>query len=55
MRFKIGFHPTKNPHYITDVHATLLHQFGLDLHSMDMPCHKFLEKDFGQPIQNIID
>jgi hypothetical protein len=50
----IGFHPTENPHYVTDVHATLLHQLGLDPHSMEVPGHKRLEKDFGHPIQNII-
>jgi len=50
----IGFHPTENPHYVTDVHATILHQLGLDPHSMEVPGHKRLEKDFGHPIQNII-
>ena len=50
----IGFHPTEDPHYVTDVHATLLHQLGLDPHAMEVPGHKRLEKDFGHPIQEII-
>ena len=50
----IGFHPTEDPHYVTDVHATLLHQLGLDPHAMEVPGHKRLEKDFGHPIQDII-
>ena len=50
----IGFHPTEDPHYVTDVHATLLHQLGLDPHAMEVPGHKRLEKDFGHPIQGII-
>jgi hypothetical protein len=50
----IGFHPTEDPHYVTDVHATLLHQLGLDPHAMEVPGHKRLEQDFGHPIQGII-
>jgi hypothetical protein len=50
----IGFHPTEDPHYVTDVHATLLRQLGLDPHAMEVPGHKRLEKDFGHPIQEII-
>ena len=27
---ELGFHAVENRHYVTDVHATLLHQLGLD-------------------------
>ena len=27
---EIGFHTEEHPHYVTDVHATLLHQLGLE-------------------------
>ena len=27
---EIGFHAVENPHYVTDIHATILHQLGLD-------------------------
>jgi uncharacterized protein (DUF1501 family) len=50
----IGFHPTEDPHYVTDAHATILHQLGLDPHAMEIPGHKRLEQDFGKPIRNII-
>ena len=50
----IGFHPTEDPHYVTDIHATLLHQPGLNPHAMEVPGHKRLEQDFGNPIREII-
>ena len=27
---EIGFHTVENPHYVTDIHATILHQLGID-------------------------
>jgi hypothetical protein len=41
-------------HYVTDVHATILHQLGLDSHKLEVPGHKRLEVDFGKPIKAII-
>ena len=51
---EIGFHTTENPHYVTDVHATLLHQLGLNSHRMTVPGHQRLEKDFGHVIREIL-
>jgi hypothetical protein len=51
---EIGFHATENPHYVTDVHATLLNQLGLLSHRMQVPGHKRLEQDFGQVIDEIL-
>lgn len=51
---EIGFHAVENPHYVTDVHATLLRQLGLESHRMEVPGHKRLERDFGEPIHEII-
>ena len=51
---EIGFHAVESPHYVTDVHATLLHQLGLHSHRMHVPGHKRLEMDFGQVIQEIV-
>lgn len=51
---EIGFHAVENPHYVTDVHATILRQLGLDSHRMEIPGHKRLEQDFGHPIEAII-
>jgi hypothetical protein len=41
-------------HYVTDVHATVLHQLGLDAHRLEVPGRKRLEKDFGEPITDIL-
>lgn len=51
---EIGFHAVEQPHYVTDVHATLLHQLGLHSHRMEVPGHKRLEQDFGHVIKEIL-
>ena len=51
---EIGFHAVENPHYVTDVHATLLTQLGLHPDRMFVAGHKRLERDFGHPIREII-
>lgn len=51
---EIGFHATENPHYVTDVHATILHQLGLHSHRLNVAGHKRLERDYGQVINEII-
>lgn len=50
----LGFHPVENPHYVTDIHATVLHQLGLDPHKLEIPGQKRLEIDYGSPIKEII-
>lgn len=51
---EIGFHAVEHRHYVTDIHATLLHQLGLDPRRLEVPGHKRLDIDFGQPIHEII-
>jgi hypothetical protein len=51
---EIGFHAVENRHYVTDLHATLLHQLGLNHHQLEFPGQKRLEIDFGTPIRQII-
>ncbi|MEZ6128853.1 MAG: DUF1501 domain-containing protein [Planctomycetaceae bacterium] len=51
---EIGFHAVENPHYVTDVHATILKQLGLNNHRMEVPGHKRLEQDYGTAIEEII-
>ena len=51
---EIGFHAVEDRHYVTDLHATLLHQLGLDHRSLEIPGHKRLEIDFGSPISAIL-
>jgi len=50
----IGFHANQDRHYVTDVHATILHQLGLDPRKLVVPGRKRLEIDFGRPIDAII-
>ena len=51
---ELGFHAVEHRHYVTDIHATLLHQLGLDPRALEVPGHKRLEIDFGSPIREII-
>ena len=39
---------------MTDIHATLLHQLGLEAEYMEVPGHKRLEADFGHVIKDVI-
>jgi hypothetical protein len=51
---EIGFHAVEQPHYVTDVHATLLHLLGLDPRKLELPTHKRLEIDYGNVIREIL-
>ncbi|HYG78208.1 MAG TPA: DUF1501 domain-containing protein [Planctomycetota bacterium] len=51
---ELGFHAVENRHYVTDVHATILHQLGLDPRRLVVPGRQRLEIDFGKPIKEII-
>ncbi len=51
---ELGFHAVEDRHYVTDVHATVLHQLGLDPRKLAVPGRKRLEKDYGEPIHQII-
>ena len=50
----IGFHAVEHRHYVTDVHATILKQLGLDSRKLEVPGRKRLEIDHGHPIEEII-
>jgi hypothetical protein len=51
---EIGFHAVERRHYVTDLHATVLHQLGLDPRRLEVPGRKRLEIDFGTPIKEIL-
>ncbi len=51
---EIGFHAVQDRHYVTDIHATILHQLGLDSRRLEIPGRKRLEIDHGRPIREII-
>ena len=51
---EIGFHAVENRHYVTDIHATILKQLGLDSRRLEVPGRKRLDIDHGQAIEEII-
>jgi hypothetical protein len=50
----IGFHAEEHRHYVTDVHATILHLLGLDSRRLEIPGRKRLDIDHGRPIREIL-
>lgn len=50
---ELGFHAVENPHYVTDIHATVLDRLGIDSRRLDVPGRKRLEIDYGAPIREI--
>ena len=51
---ELGFHAVEDRHYVTDLHATVLHQLGLNHRRMEIPGRKRLDIDFGEPIKQIL-
>jgi hypothetical protein len=51
---ELGFHAVEHPHYVTDVHATILQLLGLDPHQLEIPGRKRLERDFGHVIGQVL-
>src|SRR6185436_8157493 len=48
---ELGFHAVENPHYVTDIHATVLDLLGLDPTRLEIPGRRRLEIDLGKPIK----
>ncbi len=51
---ELGFHAVEHPHYVTDVHATVLHLLGMDSHTLNIPGRKRLEIDYGRVMTEIL-
>ena len=51
---EIGFHAVEDRHYVTDIHATVLHLLGLDSHRLEIPGRRRLEIDHGEVIREIL-
>lgn len=51
---EIGFHAVEDRHYVTDIHATILQQLGLDSRKLELPGRKRLEIDHGKVIREIV-
>ena len=51
---ELGFYAIEHPHYVTDIHATVLHQLGLNPAKLDVPGRNRLDIHHGSPIKEII-
>ncbi|HVK13772.1 MAG TPA: DUF1501 domain-containing protein [Gemmataceae bacterium] len=51
---EIGFHAVEDRHYVTDVHATILHQLGLDSRRLELPGRKRLDIDHGNVMKAVL-
>ena len=51
---ELGFHAVEDRHYVTDIHATVMKQLGLEPRRLAVPGRKRLEIDYGHPIDDII-
>jgi hypothetical protein len=51
---ELGFHAVEKRHYVTDLHATVLHLLGLDSHRLEVPGRKRLQIDHGEVIREIL-
>jgi uncharacterized protein (DUF1501 family) len=51
---ELGYHALGEGHYVTDLHATVLHLLGLDNRRLEIPGRKRLEIDHGRVITDIL-
>jgi hypothetical protein len=51
---ELGYHALGEGHYVTDLHATVLHLLGLDNRRLEVPGRRRLEIDHGRPIREIL-
>ena len=51
---ELGYHAVEDRHYVTDLHATVLHQLGLEPRQLDVPGRRRLDFEIGRPIVDII-
>ena len=51
---ELGYHALGEGHYVTDIHATVLHLLGLDGRALEIPGRKRLDMDYGRVIAEIL-
>lgn len=51
---ELGYHALGEGHYVTDLHATVLHLLGLDNRRLEIPGRRRLEIDHGRVISDIM-
>ena len=50
---ELGYHAVEERHYVTDIHATVLRQLGLDSRKLEVPGRKRLDMDHGEAIAGV--
>jgi hypothetical protein len=50
---ELGYHALEPGHYVTDLHATVLHLLGLDGRRLEVPGRRRLDVDHGKPIHDL--
>jgi hypothetical protein len=51
---ELGYHALGEGHYVTDLHATVLHLLGLDSRTLEIPGRKRLDIDHGRVIEDCL-
>ena len=51
---ELGYHALGDGHYVTDLHATVLHLLGLDNRKLEIPGRKRLDIDHGRVISEVL-
>jgi len=51
---ELGYHALGEGHYVTDIHATVLHLLGLDSRRLEIPGRKRLDMDHGKVMHEIL-
>ncbi len=51
---ELGYHALGEGHYVTDLHATVLHLLGLDSRRLQVPGRKRLEIDYGKVMDDVL-
>ena len=51
---ELGYHALGEGHYVTDLHATVLHLLGLDNRRLEIPGRQRLEIDHGRVIRDVL-
>jgi uncharacterized protein (DUF1501 family) len=51
---ELGYHALGDAHYVTDLHATVLHLLGLDNRRLQFPGRMRLDIDYGRVIKDIL-
>ncbi len=51
---ELGYHAVEDPHYVTDIHATINHLMGINPRRLEIPGYKRLDRDYGHVIKDIL-